>query len=390
VVDYSFTEEQQILRNTVREFAREEMRPWVRFIDEHGHEREGMEKAREVRQKASKLGLTGLGLPSEYGGTPVSAVTHGVIAEEVARSAGSAMIIDIFRGPEALLARYGTEEQKKSLLPPVCAGDTELGIASTEPAAGSDLSAITCTAEKEGDEYVLNGEKQYATGVIARDVFLVLCRTNKEAGHRGMSLFVVDLREPGINRYAFRGLGWHHIDLGGFVLKDVRVPSTALVGEENKGFYMFLQMFDWMRGLAGCCSVGLASGSLEESIEHVKQRQAFGRPVGKFEAVQFRIAEDATVVEAARWLSYRVLWLKDSNLPLSTESSMVKWWVPTVCFNVINNCIQNKGALAYTHQALDELRLREVRAYWIADGTIDIQKMIIGRNLLGKEYDPTK
>ena len=147
-------------------------------------------------------------------------------------------------------------------------------------------------------------------------------------------------------------------------------------------------LFEWMRALSGAQCIGMAQGSLDESVEFVKQRVAFGQPIGKWEAVQFRISEAATTLEAARWLTYRTLWLAGKNQPHTKESSMVKWWVPTVTFNIVNDCIQNKGALGYTTESLDELKLRYIRALWIADGTIDIQKIVVGREILGREFVP--
>jgi cyclohexanecarboxyl-CoA dehydrogenase len=175
---------------------------------------------------------------------------------------------------------------------------------------------------------------------------------------------------------------------GGFVMKDVLVPKQNLLGQENTGFYALMKTFDWLRILIALYCVGIAEASLEEAIEYVKHRRAFGQPVGKFESVQFRIAEDTTLVEAARLLCYKALWLTARGEKCTKESAMTKWWSPLVAFNAISNSIQNRGAVGYTSETLDELRLRDVRGMWFADGTADIMKIIIGREILGKEFVP--
>jgi cyclohexanecarboxyl-CoA dehydrogenase len=391
-MDFKLTEEQRVMNKTIGEFSEKELRPHVRFLDEHGHEASGQERLREIRLRAAKVGLTGLGIPSEYGGTKVPAVTHGVVMEEMGRIAGSNLLVKTSAyGPTELLITSGTEDQKSEYLPRIVRGEmSPLGIAVTEPACGSDVAAITTQAVKEGDEYVINGEKQFVSGVMWEEAMILLCRTGKEPGHKGLSTLIVEMDRPGIEKYTFRGMGWHHKDLGGFKLTNVRVPKENLIGEEGRGFYLMMGMFDWHRGALGCALVGLAQGSIDETIEFARQRKAFGRPIGKFEAVQFRIAESATLNEAARWLSYRVLWLKDEGQPITVESSMVKWWVPVTTFNIVNDCMQSKGAYGYTTLSLDEYKLREIRGYWIGDGTVDIQKMIIGRSLLGREFDPIR
>jgi cyclohexanecarboxyl-CoA dehydrogenase len=175
---------------------------------------------------------------------------------------------------------------------------------------------------------------------------------------------------------------------GGFVMRDVRVPKENLLGQENEGFFALMKTFDFLRVLIALYCIGLAEGSLEEAIEYVKQRTAFGKPIGKFESVQFRIAEDSTLLEAARLLCYKALWLIARGEKSTKESAMAKWWSPVVAFNAINGCIQNRGAVGYTSEAPDEHRLRDVRGMWFADGTADIMKIIVGREILGREFVP--
>lgn len=267
-------------------------------------------------------------------------------------------------------------------------GKRVMSIGSTEPHCGSDVSQIKTSAKRDGDDYIINGEKQMVGGTRWSEAHLVYCRTSDAPGSKGISAFIIEDNREGVSRYQFRTLGGPFWEIGGIVYKDVRIPAKNLVGREGQGFHLAMGMFDWMRALTGCRCVGEAQGSLDESIEYVKQRSAFGQPIGKWEAVQFRISEDSTILEAARWLSYRALWLASVRKPYTKEAAMVKWWVPSVTFNIVNNCIQNKGAFGYTTETLDELKLRHIRALWLADGTIDIQKIIIGREILGREFVP--
>jgi cyclohexanecarboxyl-CoA dehydrogenase len=390
-MDFSLTEEQEILLGSVRDFAAKEIKPWIRFIDQNGKNDEGHKKAREIYRKAAGLGLTGLGFPEEYGGTKTDPLTIGLVAEALCHYGGLAKLesgsaLYGITGSALILAQAGSARMKEEWIPKLISGERVLGIGSTEPHCGSDVSQIKTRAVREGDEYLINGEKQMVGGTRYSDAFIVYCRTSDE--RNGISAILIENNKEGISKYQFDTLGSPFWELGGMVLKDVRVPASNLLGQEGKGLGLMLGLYDWMRALAGAQCVGLAQGSLDESIEYVKQRTAFGQPIAKWEAVQFRISEAATQLEAARWLTYRALWLAGRGMPHAKESSMVKWWVPTITFDIVNNCIQNKGAAGYTTTGLDELKLRYIRGLWIADGTIDIQKIVIGREILGKEFVP--
>lgn len=263
-----------------------------------------------------------------------------------------------------------------------------LGVANSEPSVGSDASAIKTRAVKQGDGYVLNGEKQYITGIQECGAYCVLAKTDSEQGAKGVSMFFVEMNRPGVQKYELQALGWKLFSFGGIVLKDVTVPAANLIGEEGHGFYYVMETFDLMRSLIAIWCIGMAEGALEENIEYVKQRTAFGRPIAKYESVQSRIVEGYTNLEAARLLCYRTLWLKDKGQKITKESAMVKWYAPVVSFEVVNDCLQNHGAYGYTSECLDEYRLREIRGAMIGDGTTDINKIVVARELLGREYLP--
>ncbi len=392
-MDFSLSEEQQIFVDTVRDFTLKEVQPWVRYIEENQGNDLGHKKAREIFKNAAKLGLTAMGYPEVVGGVKSDPLTIGLGCEAFGLHGGlpqleSGQPLCGPSGPGSVLAIAGSKEQKEEWVPKMIAGEKVVSIGSTEPHCGSDASQIKTTARREGDEYVINGEKQMMGGTRWSDAHLVFARTSDQPGAKGISAILVETNREGIEKYQFRTLGGSFWEIGGIRYKDVRVPVANLVGEEGRGFYLGMGMFDWMRALAGCFTVGLAQKSLDESVAYAKQRQTFGQPIGKWESVQFRIAEGATLLEAARWLSYRALWLAGAQKPYTKEASMVKWWVPTIAFNVVNDCMQNLGATGYTTNSLDELRLRYIRALWVADGTIDIQKIVIGREILGRDFVP--
>jgi cyclohexanecarboxyl-CoA dehydrogenase len=394
-MDFSITNEQELLVQRAKEFALREIRPWVRYISDRGDNDEGINKAREIFKSAAKAGLTGLGYPEEYGGIPADPLTIGMVAETLGRYGGVARLEDNTSlygatGSGLVISRAGSKQQKETWIPAIIEGRATIGIGSTEPNAGSDLSHLKTSAVRDKDEFIVNGEKQMVSGAEGADAMIVYCRTSGTVGAKGVSAIIVERTNPGVSTYGFKTLGGFFWKLGGIVYNNVRVPVSNLIGQEGQGFYMVMGMFDWMRTMTACQCIGMAQGSLDEAIEYAKQREAFGQPIGKWEAVQFRIAEDATYLEAARWLTYRTLWLSSSAKRFTKEAAMLKWWVPTVAFNVINDCIQNKGAVGFTTSALDELKLRFVRAFWIGDGTQDIQKIVIGREILGREFVPYK
>jgi len=378
-LDFEFTGEQELFRRTVREFARKEIAPKIREYERKE------EFPWDIFRKMGKSGLLGLRLPKQYGGQEADAVTMGILQEELARVGWQIPLGDILG---EILALHGPEHLKSDWLPALVKGEKMLGVANTEPSAGSDAAAIATRAVRKGDNYVLNGEKQFITGIDECAAYCILAKTDPDKGAKGVSMFLVETNTPGVEKYKLDALGWKLFSFGGLVLKDVAVPATNLIGEENQGFMYVMETFDLMRALIAIWCVGMAEESLDENIEYVKQRKAFGRPIAKFESVQSRIVEGYTKIEAARLLCYRTLWLKDKGQKITKHSSMVKWYAPILAFNVVNDCLQNRGALGYTTECLDEYRLREIRGASIGDGTTDINKIVVARELLGREFLP--
>ncbi len=378
-LNFDFSEEQELFRRTVREFSRKEIAPKIR-----DSERKGVFPW-ELYRKMGRAGLLGLRFPKKYGGQEADAVTMGILVEEVARAGWQIPLSDIMG---EILALHGPEHLKREWLPPMAMGEKLLGIANTEPSTGSDAAAITTRAIRKGDNYVLNGEKQCITGIDECGAYCLLAKTDQEKRAKGISMFFVEMNRPGIEKYNFDALGWKLFSFGGIVLKDVTVPASNLIGEENRGFIYVMETFDLMRALIAVWCIGMAEASLDENIEYVKQRTAFGRPIGKFESVQSRIVEGYTELEAAKLLCYKTLWAKDNGDKITKYSAMIKWYVPQLSFGIINNCLQNRGAIGFTTECLDEYRLREVRGAMIGDGTTDINKIVVARELLGREFLP--
>lgn len=378
-MDFSFTDEQELFRRTARGFAQKEIAPKIREYERKG------QFPWEIYRKMGKAGLLGLRLPKEYGGQEADTMTMAIAVEELARAGWQIPLGDIMA---EILYLHGSQQLKDKWLRPLATGEKMLGVASTEPGVGSDAGAISTRAVKKGDQYLLNGEKQCITGINECAAYCLMARTGPARGAKGVSMFLVETDRPGIEKYLFDALGWRLFSFGGFVLKDVTIPAGNLIGEENKGFYYVMETFDLMRAYIALWTVGMAEAALQESIEYVKQRKAFGSPIGKFESVQFRIAEGYTALQAAKLLCYRTFWLKDKKQPFTKESAMIKFWVPQVAFNVVNDCIQNRGAVGFTTETSDEYRLREIRGSMIGDGTSDIMKIIIARELLGREFIP--
>ena len=378
-MNFEFSEEQELFRRTVREFAKKEIAPKIRECERR------RKFPWDLYKKMGSAGLLGVRFPKEFGGQESDAVTMGILVEEEARAGWQIPLSDIMG---EILALHGPEPLKEQWLPAMVKGERMLGVANTEPSTGSDAAAITTRATRKGDSYVLTGEKQCITGINECGAYCLLAKTDATKSSRGVSMFFVEMDRPGVEKYEFDALGWKLFSFGGIVLKDVIIPASNLIGEENKGFHYVMETFDLMRALIAVWCVGQAESSLEENIDYTKQRTAFGRPIAKFESVQSRIVEAYTELEAARLLCYRTLWLKDKGHTITKDSAMIKWYVPQLCFGIVNNLLQNRGAIGYTTECMDEFRLREIRGAMIGDGTTDINKIVVARELLGREFLP--
>lgn len=382
-VDFGFSDEQTLLRSVLREFATAELAPRYMEWDRTGA------FPRALWRKMGDLGVTGARVPVEYGGSGLDAVSTGIAAEEIGRGDFNlsygvlmpALVAEVLR-------QHGGDRVREEWLRPLASGAAVLGLALSEPGAGSDAKAITTRARRDGDEYVIDGEKSGISLLMAADACVTFAKTDPQAGARGVTAFLVPMEASGVTRIPFRDMGSRAVGRGALHLDGVRVPADYRVGDEGKGFYGVMNGFDFSRFLIGLMCLGSAEASLDETMEYVKQREAFGQPLARFEGVQFPIAEHATLIEAARLMCYRGLWLRDTEQPHTKEAAMVKWWAPKVAVDCIHDCLLLHGQYGYTQDLPLEQRLRDVIGLQIGDGTAQVQKIIIARELMGREYLP--
>ena len=376
MLDFSLSKEQIELIENVRRFAIEFISPEVKRA-----ERAGEYPVKIIRAMGEKR-LTGLFIPRDYEGLGLDYITSGLLIEEMAKAGDPNLPVNI--GASYMLLKYGNEELRRKWLPKIARGECLFGVASTEPHAGSDAANIKTTAVKKEGYYIINGEKKYIDLANVADCFIVTARTGSSA--RDITCFVLEGKFDGVERYGIEHMGPGTLDFGGLRMNQVRIPDSNIIGEENQGFKYLTDTFDFMRIIVCLKCIGLASSSLDESIEYAKRREAFGKPIAKFQAVQFRIIQDITELEAARLLCYKTLWMLDRGMKITKEAAMLKSWIPELCFRIVNNSIQNMGAFGYTREAWMDARLKAVRGYMIGDGTGDIAKAIAGREILGREY----
>ncbi|MEM3670381.1 MAG: acyl-CoA dehydrogenase family protein [Thermoprotei archaeon] len=384
-LNFSFTRDQEIFRESVREFGKREItKERIRRWDRDA------KFDRELYTALAEQGLAGINLPAEYGGQGADSVTTGIAVEELAKldfTVANLLIIDnILSG--GILAAYARQKIKEQVLPPVCKGESHLGIALTEPHAGSDAANIKTVAKKEGDHYVLNGEKASISMIGVASYFTLFAKTNAAAGSHGVSAFLLPIDAEGVSTYEFDDLGYRPLRRGGIILNNVRLPEENLVGEENQGFKIVMRQFDFSKTLLALACVGTALAALDDARSYAEERTAFGSPILKFEAVQFRLVEHYTTLEAARLLCYRTLWLRDQGLPYTREAAMCKWWIPKISFEAVHDALITMGNPAYTTEHLQEKRLRDVLGIEIGDGTADIQKIVVAREQFGREFVP--
>ncbi len=378
-----FSAEQEQVRRMVRDFATRELAPRYTHWDRSG------EFPLDLWRQMGALGLCGTRVPEQYGGQDMAAVTTGIIAEEVARgdfNCSYAVLMTALCG-EVMRAHAGPAVREEWMRP-MAQGSAVVGLALTEPGSGSDAKAMRSVARRYGDDYVLNGEKTGISLMMAADALVLFAKTDPAAGARGVSAFLVPTHLPGVTRTPLADMGSRGIQRGAIFMDDVRIPASYLLGEENKGFYQVMQGFDFSRFVIGLMCIGAASVTLDETIAYVKERHAFGRPLAQFEGVSFPIAEYASQLEAAKWLCYRGLWLRDAGLPHTKEAAMAKYLAPKVAVEAIHECLLLHGHYGYTQDLPIEQRLRDVIGLEIGDGTAQVSKIIVARELMGRESLP--
>ncbi len=398
-MNFEFSTEQKLIQQTIRDFGQKEIKPLLRKID-------GDEKIPfSIIQSLSRLGFLGITVAKEYGGAEVDPITTGIIAEELAKADITCAIPTFFLVQAAwgyVLNKYGRESIKSEILPKITQGTAFLGIAATEPDTGSDLANMRTNAIKKDDKYIISGEKMFISGINEITNYLpdgggyvMLAKTEPARGTRGISLFYIPIKKlKGVATTVLKDWGRKGISTGGFAMENVELPADYLVGEENKGFYIAMEGFDYARANISLVACGVALSCLEQAMEHIKKRTAFGQPLGKFEGVQFKLAEHWSRLEASRLLGYKALWMygKEQKEKLFTRFEVTKVCaaaklssVPSA-FEAINDALQWFGAFGYTTDCPLELALKGVRSYYWAEGALEIMRIIVARELLGKEF----
>lgn len=395
-MDFEWNEEQRLWRQAVRDFAQKEISPHVREIDTAGR------IPPQVIEGMARLGLLAPLCTEEVGGAGMDWTMAAIAAEELGRADISLAIPVLYLVEAAwgfIFERYGTPELKAKVLPEVTAGRAFLGIATTEPGGGSDiLGACRTKAAKQGDEWVLNGEKMYISGVreslAMGGIHLLLARTNPDpaAEHRAFTFFALPLKgTPGISPTYFEDMGRMGISTGGFALEDVRLPEAHRVGELDRGFYHAMEGFSAARVLIGATCVGASEAVLELGMRHIQERQAFGLPLAAHQGISFPLADRYADLESSRLLVYRAAWIMDqkygpgtrSHYDIALAAALAKLRAPRVGFEIMNEVADWFGAMAYTKECPVEMGIRGIRSYSIgAEGTMNVQRMIIARELL--------
>jgi len=401
-MDFELSDEQQAIRGEVRRFAENEIAPVASEYDR-------AEKfPHDVVEKAAEMGLTGANIPIEYGGAGYSPLETALIVEELfAVDPGIGLsITSASFGADAIM-EFGTEDQKERFLEPVATGDAIMGAAISEPDVGSDVSSVSTSAEKDtveqsstsyetptasqnGDEWVIDGNKMWITNGSVGDFFVVLCRTDPDAEDRysGFSQIVVESDRDGFEADKITGkLGIRASDTAELIFDDVRVPEENLVGTRGAGFLQLMQFFDETRTMVAAQGVGIAKGACERALEYAQEREQFDRPISEFQAIQHKLADMHTKTEAARLLTYKSAWsIENADDQLTALASMAKEYASRVAVDVADEAVQTHGGAGYVNDFDVERLYRDAKITQIYEGTTEIQKNIIARELLGKGF----
>ncbi|MFC4437316.1 MULTISPECIES: acyl-CoA dehydrogenase family protein [Natrialbaceae] len=383
-MEFGLTEEQEQIRDEVTRFAENEIVPVAQEYDEE-------EKyPHDVIDKAAEMGLTGAYIPMDYGGAGYSILDTAIITEELfSYDPGIALsIVSTSFGCEAIM-NFGTEDQKERYLEPVAMGEKISGAAISEPDTGSDVSSVSTEAEKDGDEWVINGNKMWITNGSIGDFFVVLCKTDPDAEGRynGFSQIVVESDRDGFEADKITGkLGIRASDTAELIFDDVRVPEENLVGTEDAAFMQQMQFFDETRTAVAAQGVGIAKGATRAALEYAEDREQFGQSISEFQAIQHKLAEMATNTEAARNLTYKSAWKVDQGEDITKLASMAKEYASRVAVDVADEAVQIHGGAGYVNDFPVERFYRDAKITQIYEGTTEIQKNVIAREMLGKGF----
>lgn len=378
-VDFKLTEEQELIRSNMREFADTYVEPIAVEIDEASRH------PKEVFDRLAEMGWMGMIYPEQYGGAGTDYLTFAIVIEELSRScAATGFTLSchtaLASGP---IFNFGNEEQKQKYLAPLCKGEKIGAFALTEPGAGTDVGAATTEAVLDGDEYVINGTKTFISNGPLADTFVVFASTDKSKGTKGISAFIIPKETPGIRAGEhFMKMGIRASQTSEIILKDCRVPKANLLGQEGSGFRIAMQTLDNGRIGVAAQAVGIAQAALDESIKYSKQRIQFGKPISANQAIQWMIADMATDISAARFLTYHAAYLKDQGVPYSKEAAMAKVFSAEMASRHASKAVQIHGGYGYIKGQKVERLMRDAKITEIYEGTSEAQRMVIASSML--------
>ena len=380
-MDFRFSDDQHLLRRSVREFAEAEIRPHLMEWDE------AQQFPMDLLPKLADLGLLGIQFPEEYGGAGMSAVDYCICIEELARVCPAiALSVAAHNGLcSAHIGMFGSDEQKQTYLPRLVTGQVLGAWGLTEADAGSDAAGMRTTATRVEGGWRLNGAKSFITHGRIGGVMVVIAVTDRAKGHRGISAFVVEHGMPGMTAGKKENkLGMRASDTSEVIFTDCHVAASRLLGEEGQGFVNTLQVLDAGRIGIAALSVGLAQGAYEAARDYAQQRRQFGQPIAAFQAVQWKLADNATRIEAARWLTYRAADMKDAGVRTTRESSMAKLFASEAAVKAADDCVQIHGGYGFVKDYPAEKFFRDVKLLTIGEGTSEIQRLVIARQVLAQ------
>lgn len=378
-MDFSFTEDQQLLRRTVREFAESEILPHVMEFDER------QEYPREIMAKAAELGLFGILFPEKYGGAGLGYMEYAIAIEELSRVDGSVGIsVAAHNGLcSNHIYLFGNEAQREKWLKPLASGEWIGGWSLTEPTAGSDAGGTRSTAIEDGDHWVLNGSKTFTTHGTVGDVVVVFAVTDKDKGKHGISTFVIRQGTPGFRPGKKENkMGLRASDTSEVIMDNCRIPADQLIGKRGEGFIDAMKVLDGGRISIAALALGMSRGAYEAAAKYATKREQFGKPIASFQAIQFMLADMATKIDAAAMLIYRAAWMKDNGQNVTKESAMAKLFASEIGIEVADKALQIFGGYGYVKDFPVEKFYRDMKLCTIGEGTSEIQRIVIAREIL--------
>lgn len=378
-MEFKLSKEQEMIRDVMRQFAEKEVKPIAKEIDELGRFPE------ETVGKMARYNMLGIPFPVEYGGAGGDEIAYAIAVEELSKVCGTTGVICSAHTSLGCwpIFRYGTEEQKEKYLIPLAKGEKLGAFGLTEADAGTDAAGQQTVAVLDGDNYILNGTKIFITNGGQADVYIIFAMTDKSKGTRGISAFIVDKDAPGFtigkleDKMGIRGSSTTEL-----IFRDCVIPKENLLGKEGKGFGIAMSTLDGGRIGIAAQALGIAEGALEETIKYIKEREQFGRPLSKFQGLQWMVADMGTAIEAARLLVYKAAYNKANGLPYNKEAAMAKLFAANTAMDVTTKCVQLHGGYGFTKDYPVERMMRDAKITEIYEGTSQVQQMVIAANLL--------